>query len=123
MNNVERWEWIERYMGFYKVSSRGRIRSYLKSKRGRLKKLEKCKQGYRSTRLYYGNGQKREKAWVHRLVAETFIGKAPGRNYVVHHKNGIRDDNGVENLEWITNEENLKLKGINGYGKYGYYGR
>ena len=40
---------------------------------------------------------------IHRLVLETFIGKS---NLQVNHKNGIKSDNRLENLEYCTNKEN-----------------
>lgn len=61
----------------------------------------------------------------HRLVAETFI-KNPKNKPVVNHKNGIKNDNRVKNLEWATVSENtrhsfnvLRRKGQNGgMGQY-----
>lgn len=43
---------------------------------------------------------------VHRLVAETFLPKVTGKE-VINHKNSIRNDNRVENLEWCTIKENV----------------
>lgn len=49
----------------------------------------------------------RTQFFVHHLVAEAFIGSRP-EGYETNHKNGIKDDNRPENLEWVTSKENTE---------------
>lgn len=44
--------------------------------------------------------------YIHRLIALTFLKKDIERIYV-NHKNSIRDDNRLVNLEWVTSKENV----------------
>ena len=48
----------------------------------------------------------RKTAYVHRLVAEAFIPKEPGKDYI-DHIDGNKLNNNVANLHWVTNSENV----------------
>lgn len=52
----------------------------------------------------------RKTSLVHRLVVETYIGRIPN-DMQVNHKNCIRDDNRLENLEICTPKYNTNYNG------------
>ena len=93
--NQEQWKEIVGLPGFY-VSNFGRVRS----PRGVYSPF-RLNTGYLQIKI-------RRKAYaVHRLVAGAFCaGWFDGA--VVNHKNGSRDDNRAENLEWVSHSYNLR---------------
>jgi hypothetical protein len=66
----------------------------------------KNKDGY--IRVSVGSGRvNTKKKFIHNLVLETFIGSKPcGKN--VNHTNGVKDDNRLENLEYVTESQNIQ---------------
>ena len=50
---------------------------------------------------------------VHRLVLEAFVGERP-HGKMCGHRNGVRDDNRLENVEWITAKENASDRSAHG---------
>lgn len=99
---IEHWKEIEGFPG-YEVSDQGRIRSF-KSGKAKIKK-QRLVRGYPAVDLYKNGERTTEK--VHRLVAKAFLGK-PDDFLEVNHKNGIKTDNWLENLEWVTRSENIR---------------
>lgn len=65
----------------------------------------KTKHGYERVYVREDATGKRKDLYIHRLVAEYFIPNPDNKKYV-NHKNCIRNDNRVENLEWATAKEN-----------------
>ena len=70
-------------------------------------KLLKDKDGYLTIGLVKEQGQKQKRFRVHRLVAITFI-ENPNKKPFINHKNAVKNDNRVSNLEWCTAKENTK---------------
>lgn len=98
----EIWKDIPGYAGLYQVSNTGRVKSF-KNQYGhgvRILNGEKTKSGYIQVSL----NKKRYK--IHRLVALAFIPNPDGLPQI-NHKNEIRTDNRVENLEWCTGKYNV----------------
>lgn len=101
------WKPIKGLEGLYEVSNTGLIRSLkrpiIRFMPGKQLKPFKRRDGY----IAYGLGRKR-KAYIHRIVAETFIGPSPFPKATINHKNGKKSDNRPENLEWVSQSENIK---------------
>ena len=96
---MEKWIKIKNSKNYF-VSNLGNVKRVGKTKEWLLKQSKHSK-GYLSVFIYYNDCSKRK--FVHRLVAEAFIN---GTDQSVNHKNKIKTDNRVENLEWVSLEEN-----------------
>lgn len=103
----EEWRSVVGYEGLYEVSNLGNIKS-LKKKNvtsNKILKLSLNKYGYSCT--CFIKNKKMKNFLAHRVVAQAFIPN-PINKATVNHKNGIKTDNVVTNLEWCTMEENRK---------------
>lgn len=114
----EIWKDIDGYEGLYQVSNHGNVKSvdrHVRQKssngeqvriiRGRLLKQRIQNNGYYIVWLCKNGVSK--VFTVHRLVANAFIPNLSNKKDV-NHKNGVKTDNGVYNLEWCSRSENIK---------------
>ena len=92
----------------YMINTKGDVYSKNYNKTGvfKIMKQRRNRYGYMQIQITRDDGKQKLMS-VHRLVASTFIPKIEGKDYI-NHKNGIKNDNRVENLEWCTLSENTK---------------
>ncbi len=112
------WKDIPGYEGLYKVSNTGKIFSCVTNRE--LSVIQKG-DGYTCITLCDKDHNKKQYR-IHQLVAKAFIPN-PNNLPMINHKNEIKNDNRVENLEWCTAQYNIsygtrperiseKLKGV-----------
>lgn len=108
-------EWVEcpMFEGIYEVSNTGFVRRSAPRKRrikdyfpdGKPLKGSLCTKGYPQVSLHKDGKSRTLK--VHRLVALAFLGPRP-KGLTVNHKDGIKSNNHIGNLEYVTNSQNIK---------------
>ena len=101
---MEKWVKVFGFEELYEVSNYGNIRN---SKF--IMKQQLDKHGYKYICLTKNKIQKKFK--VHRIVLSSFLGEQ--KDLVCNHKDKNRQNNNLDNLEWVSNIENHFHKNIN----------
>ncbi len=101
--DYEEWKPVVGFEKFYRVSSKGRIMSLHRGQE-KILKPNISKQGY--LRIEITGGGNKRRAYVHVIVAESFIPK-PSNLHQVNHKDGRKANNMLTNLEYVTASENI----------------
>jgi hypothetical protein len=103
---MERWRDVPGWEGIYQVSDKGRLKSFKGEPSGRVLSNKNKTGGYFNVVLC-GKGRERKSIKLHRLVAEAFVPNPEGKPQV-NHKDGNKQNNSADNLEWVTEKENME---------------
>lgn len=123
------WKEIPNCDGLYLANEKGQIKSKDRPRRHFSIKEDNCFynrkgiilkpvldiSGYYRVTITFKN-RKQKVFPVHRLIAQTFIPN-PENKPQVNHKDGNKTNNNVENLEWVTVQENIVHAFENGLNK------
>lgn len=130
----EEWRHVKGFM-MYEISNHGRLRraSYMQVyKNGKFKIYEPYVHSETNAKGDYfrvilrGSRHRRRSCYIHRLVWEAFVGEIP-KGYIVHHKDGNRQNNSLSNLQLVTTKEHHDIhlaehpemiEGMNRYNKF-----
>ena len=104
------WRPVEGFDG-YEISSDGRVR-----RGGRLLKIKLDRQGYHAASMW--RDRRPHTRLIAPLVAAAFIGPKPAGE-VVRHRNGVKSENTVGNLQYGTPAENAQDKRLHGTAPIG----
>jgi len=98
---MENWAPIADWEGSYAVSDAGNVYSYR-----RKTNLRGFNAGAGYLAVTLADKPKRQRAYVHILVAEAFLPPRPGPRFEINHINLDKTDNRAINLEWVVHARN-----------------
>lgn len=99
------WKDIKGFNG-YQVSDDGQVRSFKRSKEGKLLTPHPNRKGYLVVGLIENDGNQQTKP-IHRLVLMTFAPCDNMDELTVDHIDGNKLNNTLDNLQWLSNEDNV----------------
>ena len=103
---MEVWKPVVGYEQYYQISNKGRVKSLYKNGKTKILRPKQRRDGYYIVSLANRKGGIKYAA-IHRLVGKAFIPNI--NNYPqINHKDGIKTNNNVENLEWCTKSQNMR---------------
>ena len=117
--NSEIWKLIWDFPD-YKVSNFGRVKRFVVDSGNRRLKILKpasYSNGYLFVTLTKNRCKIIKQKMIHRLVLEAFVKKCP-EGKETNHKDGIKDNNYLTNLEWLTTKENQRHMWETGLNKH-----
>ena len=106
----EEWRDVDGYEG-YQVSNFGRVKSFKRYSQGRISKPIVTRTGYLYVSL--SKGKNGHPVRLHRIVAKAFLPN-PDDKPQINHRDGCKLNNHVDNLEWVTQGENMQHASILG---------
>lgn len=106
---IEIWKDIPNYEGRYQISNYGRVYSHFHD---RILTPKTCGRGYQGITLSHKG--KKQRFYIHRLVAACFLSKPQNKECEVNHIDFNKQNNCVSNLEWTTREQNFEHAYRNG---------
>ena len=114
---MEKWKEVSGTNGQYEVSNTGFLRTHNWKGSGQTRVMKPAVDacGYLRTMIVV-NGRART-IKVHRLVAESWVENPEGKPQV-NHKDGVKTNNHIDNLEWVTKRENIQHAFDNGLMKW-----
>ena len=108
----EKWKDVVGYVGYYQISNFGRVKSLDRNETNKNGVIRRLKGSLKNTFISGGyvlvtlsKNNVNESHCIHRLVAEAFIPN-PNNLDEVNHKDRVRKNNLISNLEWCTSREN-----------------
>lgn len=114
MDIKKKWKEIKGHEGKYIISNYGEVISLPRYKQNNsklqyvdpkeIKRYVNPKNGYVYVQLW--NNSKYKNIRLHKLVAETFIPN-PNNLPQINHKDGNKENNRIDNLEWCTASYNI----------------
>ena len=110
------WKPVVGYEGYYEVSDLGQLRRVAAGRGAVAGRFVSTKRrnakGYPVAELCVGD--KKARIFLHRIVANAFLGPPPTDRHVVNHLDGIKTNCAASNLEWTTHAGNARHAADNG---------